>query len=148
MRLAIVAGIVHLALSAPAQAATCEGLSTLRFPNTTILTAATQAAGTFAPPAPAGARAAALNPAFAALPAFCRIEASLRPSSDSDIRVEVWLPASGWNGKLQSVGNGAWAGTIGYAALAQRCQVDMRRRRPTPATWATPHSSSRVIRRR
>jgi feruloyl esterase len=30
----------------------------------------------------------------------------------------VWLPASGWNGKFLGVGNGGWAGTIGYAALA------------------------------
>jgi feruloyl esterase len=58
------------------------------------------------------------NAAFASLPAFCRVTASLRPSNDSDITIEVWLPASGWNGKLQSVGNGAWAGVIGYPALA------------------------------
>jgi len=119
MRLGAAVILVHVAvLAGPARAATCESLSTLTLPNTTILSAATQAAGTFAPPTPAGARTAPPNPAFAALPAFCRIEASLKPSSDSDIRVEVWLPASGWNGKLQSVGNGAWAGTIGYAALA------------------------------
>lgn len=42
----------------------------------------------------------------------------LKPSSDSDIRIEVWLPASGWNGKFQAVGNGGFSGTIGYAALA------------------------------
>ncbi|PYU19376.1 MAG: tannase/feruloyl esterase family alpha/beta hydrolase, partial [Acidobacteria bacterium] len=43
----------------------------------------------------------------------------MRPSSDSDIRIEVWLPISGWNGKLQSVGNGGWAGFISYPALAR-----------------------------
>jgi feruloyl esterase len=32
--------------------------------------------------------------------------------------VEVWLPVSGWNGKYQAVGNGAWQGSIGYAAMA------------------------------
>jgi feruloyl esterase len=42
----------------------------------------------------------------------------LTPSTDSDVRIEVWLPASGWNGKLQSVGNGGWAGVISYSALA------------------------------
>ena len=42
----------------------------------------------------------------------------LSPTNDSDIRVEVWLPTSGWNGKLQAVGNGGWAGSISYTALA------------------------------
>ena len=56
---------------------------------------------------------------MATLPAFCRVAATLKPSSDSDIKVEVWLPASGWNGKLQAVGNGGWAGTISYPAMAQ-----------------------------
>ena len=45
--------------------------------------------------------------------------ATLTPSSDSDIKVEVWLPTSGWNGKFQAVGNGGWAGVISYAALAE-----------------------------
>src|SRR3954468_6232367 len=40
----------------------------------------------------------------------CRVAATRTPSADSDIKVEVWLPESGWNGKLQSVGNGGWAG--------------------------------------
>ena len=55
---------------------------------------------------------------FARCSAFCRVAATLKPSSDSDIKIEVWLPASGWNGKFQAVGNGAFNGTIGYAAMA------------------------------
>jgi feruloyl esterase len=42
----------------------------------------------------------------------------LRPGPKSDVKAEVWMPASGWNGKLQVVGNGGFAGTIGYRALA------------------------------
>ncbi len=56
--------------------------------------------------------------AFAGLPAMCRVTATLKPSSDSDIKVEVWLPAAGWNGKLQGVGNGGWAGSIFYFMMA------------------------------
>ena len=56
------------------------------------------------------------NP-YATVPAFCRVMAQLKPSTDSDIRVEVWLPVAGWNGKLQVVGNGGFAGAIGYPAL-------------------------------
>ena len=48
--------------------------------------------------------------------------ATLTPSSDSDIKVEVWLPATGWNRKLQAVGNGGWAGVISYGALAEAVQ--------------------------
>jgi len=47
----------------------------------------------------------------------CRVAATLRPAPDSEIKIEVWMPESGWNGKLQSVGNGAWAGTISYPAM-------------------------------
>jgi feruloyl esterase len=94
----------------PAGAATCDRLATPSLPNAT-LTSALVAAGRFTPP---GGGAA---PAFDSLPAFCRVTAALHPTSDSDIRLEVWLPVDGWNGKLQSVGNGAWAGTVPYPAL-------------------------------
>jgi hypothetical protein len=29
---------------------------------------------------------------FKQLPAFCRVAATLTPSTDSDIRIEVWMP--------------------------------------------------------
>ena len=44
-------------------------------------------AGAFTPPGAAQA--------LAALPAFCRVAATLKPSSDSDIKIEVWMPAAG-----------------------------------------------------
>src|SRR5207245_10476996 len=59
------------------------------------------------------------NAVFQQLPTFCRVAATLRPSSDSDIKIEVWLPVSGWNGKYQAVGNGGWAGVISYSAMAE-----------------------------
>jgi feruloyl esterase len=48
---------------------------------------------------------------------FCRVAATLRPSGDSDIKIEVWLPLSGWNGKYLAVGNWGWAGSIMYDGL-------------------------------
>src|SRR5437867_9762710 len=33
-------------------------------------------------------------------------------------KIEVWLPVLGWNGKFQAVGNGGWAGSISYDAMA------------------------------
>ena len=105
----------------PAHAATsCEKLISLVLPNTKIDSAQMVAAGAFVPPAglpQARGGAPAVNP-YANLPAFCRVTATLTPSSDSDIKTEVWLPASGWNGKYQAVGNGGWAGVISYTALA------------------------------
>src|SRR5690349_13639650 len=55
----------------------------------------------------------------AKLPQFCRVAATLTPSSDSDIKIEVWLPVAGWNGKFQAVGNGGWSGAINYSAMSQ-----------------------------
>ena len=43
--------------------------------------------------------------------------ATLAPSKDSDIKIEVWLPAAGWNGKFQAVGNGGWSGAVNQVAL-------------------------------
>ena len=53
------------------------------------------------------------------LPAFCRVAATLKPSSDSDIKIEVWLPTANWNGKFQAVGNGGWTGNIAYPAMME-----------------------------
>jgi feruloyl esterase len=52
------------------------------------------------------------------LPPFCRVAATLKPSADSDIKIEVWLPLENWNGRFQAVGNGGFAGSIEYAAMA------------------------------
>src|SRR5688500_13191147 len=117
-RLRILAGVLACgAVSAiPALGATCESLTSLSTPGVTITAAQTVGAGAFTQPG-GGGRAGGANP-YAALPAFCRVAATLKPSPQSDIKVEVWMPAAGWNGKLQVVGNGAWAGTIGYGAMA------------------------------
>ena len=114
----IVLVTVVVFVPAPVFAATCESLKTLSLENTTITLAQTVAAGQFSLPA-TGRGAAQQNAAFKQLPAFCRIAATLKPSSDSDIKVEAWLPMSNWNGKYQAVGNGGWAGVISYSAMAE-----------------------------
>ncbi len=109
---------VTIAFLAPAASAEdCASLSTLKLPNTTIRSASLAAAGEFTAPGRGGGRGG--DALFKALPAFCRVALTIAPSSDSEIKVEVWLPASGWNGKLQAVGNGGWTGSIGYPALAR-----------------------------
>jgi feruloyl esterase len=96
-------------------ATSCESLASLALPNTTITSAEAVPAGGFTQP---GARGGGRGgDAASTLPAFCRVAATLKPSTDSDIKIEVWLPAANWNGKLQAVGNGAFNGAIGYAAM-------------------------------
>ncbi len=47
------------------------------------------------------------------VPVHCRVVAVLRPSTDSEINMELWLPsANRWNGKFQMFGNGGWGGSI------------------------------------
>src|SRR3954464_10382571 len=52
------------------------------------------------------------------VPLFCRVEVVDRPSDDSEIRTEVWLPLKEWNGRLRAQGNGGFAGTIYLDAMA------------------------------
>jgi feruloyl esterase len=113
--------VLVIALSSPLAAATpCKSLAKLALPHATITLA--QAVDTGQLRLPAGAVPTfpgALPPNFGSLPAICRVAATLKPTTDSDIHIEVWMPAaSTWNGKLESVGNGAWAGNISYRDLA------------------------------
>ncbi len=96
-----------------AAAASCENLLGLNLSNAKIDAANTVAAGGFVVPG----RAVGTN-IFANLAAFCRVSVTLTPTSDSDIKVEIWLPGAGWNGKFQAVGNGGWAGVIPYPAMS------------------------------
>jgi feruloyl esterase len=93
-------------------AASCESLATVALPAAKVTLAETVGAGAFK--APDGAT----PPAAKGLPQFCRVAATLTPSSDSDIKIEVWMPTANWNGKFQAVGNGAFNGTINYAAMS------------------------------
>ena len=98
-------------------AASCESLLSLRLSDTTITLARLVPAGEFSRLAATGPSAA--EQAFSNPVAFCRVAATLTPSPDSDIKVEVWLPAAGWNGKFQAVGNGGWGGWLSYPAMSQ-----------------------------
>jgi feruloyl esterase len=96
-------------------AATCDNLSNLSLPQTAITMAASVRPGAFAPPPSFSLRLQPGDVAYKDLPAFCRVAATLRPSSDSEIKIEVWLPSPEvWNGKFMAVGNGGQAGEIYY----------------------------------
>jgi feruloyl esterase len=127
--------VLMLAGAACALAATsekpCESLASLKLTNATVTLAASVGAGEFVAPAARGPA-----PNFKDLPAFCRVALTLTPSSDSDIKVEVWLP-SNWNGKFEGTANGAYAGAVGHAALA-----DALRRGYAAANTDTGHTGN------
>jgi feruloyl esterase len=115
--LAVILGMFGLAMLGATQSAaavTCQNLISLELHDTTI---------TAAQSIPAGTYTASDGEVFSDMPAFCRVAATLTPTSDSDIGIEIWMPASTWNGKFQGVGNGGFAGSISYAALASDVQL-------------------------
>jgi feruloyl esterase len=101
----------------PAFATPCDSLAALALKDTIISMAQVVPAGQFSAPGLRQTAGRGANP-YTDLSEFCRVAATLKPTSDSDIKMEVWLPAKGWNGKFQAVGNGGWAGVISYSAMA------------------------------
>jgi hypothetical protein len=54
---------------------------------------------------------------------FCRVQGVIKPSDDSDISFEVWLPPqSAWNGKYGAIGNGGFAGSLILPSMAWRLE--------------------------
>ena len=99
----------------------CGDLTSFSIMEGTVTSASLVETGAFTPPVAPGGRApsrASVTRTYGGLPAFCRVIATLRPTNDSNITVEVWMPLSGWNGKYQAVGNGAFRGSISHSAMA------------------------------
>jgi hypothetical protein len=88
----------------------CESLLQLKLPDTTVTIAKLETSETYHPPAwdEPGPPA----PSTKDLPSFCRVTADIRPTADSEIKIELWMPASGWNSKFMGIGNGAWSGRV------------------------------------
>ncbi|HEX3995460.1 MAG TPA: tannase/feruloyl esterase family alpha/beta hydrolase, partial [Acetobacteraceae bacterium] len=101
-------GLVALAGS-PAMATPCTNLQSLQLQHATITSAADNTTGVFTAPG---------SSPITGLPPFCRVTATLTPSSDSSIKIEVWLPESGWNGRFLGTGGGGFQGVFTYSELA------------------------------
>jgi feruloyl esterase len=101
-------------------ASSCENLLSTSLPGASITSAAVVEAGKFTPPAPpAGVgQFGGARPKVDALSAFCRVTATLKPSLDSAIKTEFWMPVSGWSGRFQPTAAGVFLGMIGYASMA------------------------------
>lgn len=103
------------ALSSAVSAANCTALTGFTLENTRILSAEFVPAGPFTAPESAGPNA---NTDQEPIPAHCRVKMLLTPTPQSEINVELWLPAEDWNGRFLAVGNGGWAGMIqGYGDM-------------------------------
>jgi hypothetical protein len=138
IRLALAgSALAALLAAAPAAAAECGDLARMALPDGSVTSAALVAPGAFVQPAGPGAPPGVGGGTYRDLPQFCRVQATLTPTSDSDIKVEVWLPSSGWNGKFVGIGNGIWAGQLSYSQLA-----DPLRRGYAVATTDTGHTGS------
>src|SRR5439155_27235838 len=116
----MIATIALALLGAAAFPATpCENLTNLKLADTTITSAVVVPEG---PPAArgggggaargGGAPQAQRGPAPANIPAHCQVKIVLKPTPDSLINMDLWLPAQNWNGKFMGVGNGGFAGSI------------------------------------
>jgi len=105
----------------------CKGLAQLELPGAKIVLAKAIAAGAFTPPENMSPWVVGPPIFYKTLPPFCRVVVEAAPSADSDIKIEVWMPLDGmndswWNGKLQGLGNGGFAGEIGYLGLGSSVQ--------------------------
>ena len=119
--LALLASTLLFAAPAVAQSADasrCANLQQLRLDHAHVLSAEVVPAGAFvAPPRPTGP--IDQSPLYKQLAAFCRVKIQAAPSDDSNIQIEVWLPVSGWNHRLQGIGNGGFAGEIDFGGMAR-----------------------------
>jgi feruloyl esterase len=102
--------------------------------NTTVVSAEVVTGGELAVPG---------KPKVANLPEFCRVVGVSKPTADSNINFEVWLPTKTWNGRFLSAGEGGFAGAINYSRNGLDGGVDeLVRRGYVTATTDTGHGSS------
>src|SRR6266849_5518138 len=113
----------------------CARLTSLRFEGNTTVTAATEVTtGTLTTPT---------GQLLTGLPDFCRVQGLSRPSRDSNIYFEVWLPTSTWNRKFLSSGEGGYAGALNYTRLGLDGGLDeIVRRGYATASTDTGHVST------
>jgi len=51
------------------------------------------------------------------LPAFIKVSFISKPTSESNIKCEIWMPVNNWNGRFLGTGNGGGAGHVNYSFL-------------------------------
>ena len=89
-----------------AEKVACESLVGTTLAGGKVQSAVAIPAGDYTPPGQ--------TTAVTGLPAFCRVTATMQPSPDSNINVELWMPRQNWNGRFLGTGNGGGGGAIAY----------------------------------
>jgi feruloyl esterase len=137
----ILAGVIGVAAQgakAPATGAAseCASLKGRAFDNSTTIVESTLV--------PSGPLKVSDTVTVLNLPSFCRVQGVTRPSADSKIQFEVWLPLpAGWNGKFLSSGEGGFAGQLNYGRNGTDGAIDEALRRGfATASTDTGHLSS------
>ena len=118
----------------------CEKLQQLHLTDTTLTSVKSVAAGAL--DLPPGSPVPSV-----VVPPFCRVQAEIRPSTDSHIKMEVWMPTREWNGKFEQIGNGGLGGTMNFFVLAgvvkqgfaAAATDDGHEAAPTDGSWAIGH---------
>ncbi len=146
LALSVLLVLITSALAPPAATAagqSCEELAAFQYPDATVTMAESQPGGPYVAPD-------AWHLVFTDLPPYCRVTATLTPTSDSNINVEVWMPTAPYDGRYLGTANGGYAGSFFYSELADGINKGF----ATPnTTWArlrrsgsTPTCSSDIRR--
>lgn len=113
----------------------CSDLTTLTFEGNTVVAAAAEVT--------TGSIVTATGITLTGLPAFCRVQGVSRPTGDSNIYYEVWLPLDTWNGKFLSSGEGGYVGALNYTRRGLDGGLDeLLRRGYATASTDTGHVST------
>ncbi len=133
-------------LSTLAKAQGCDNLTRLRLEHATVTHAGIVPAGA---PLDFNATGQPADHPPTAKFAFCRVQITSKPTRDSDIRIEVWVPVgTAWNGKFEQVGNGGFAGALFYPFLRSALEAGYavagtddghQTAKLTDASWALGH---------
>jgi feruloyl esterase len=146
----LMAGMLHTnAQQPPREPIACASLTGLTFDGNTTITSATAVTD----------GQLVISPTLTAtnLPPFCRVQGLSKPTSDSNIFFEVWLPQPDrWNTRFLSAGEGGFAGNPAYARAGLDGSMDelLRRGYATASTdtghktgdgfWAVDHPEKAV----
>jgi feruloyl esterase len=142
--LLLAAGAIHMSAQGPSPrlrdsaspSTACADLARLTLGDSTTITSATLVT--------TGSLAVSPTQTLANLPSFCRVRGVSKPSADSNIQFEMWLPQpENWNGKFLSSGEGGFAGTLNYTRNGLDGGLDeLVRRGYATASTDTGHAAS------